>query len=242
MTSHPNPPSHQAPPDSPNTAQKPVNPAMRLRTAIDLMLTVIGRRIKSLMPPNPTPEDWFAPKPEHPTPEEAKTQRALDRANYTYDWIIALARTLAGSKKFVLPWRFPRMAPITDPAALAALRALKGLSLGPLKQVPNDYTRELAAMPPCAGSSTPSPPTSSPPRLARRCGIDKQSDYWPKDLMEITQTPIAWAKANPPNPEKTSEPPEPAPPAPSNAGPPAEPDSANPVIPDPRKTPRQGGP
>jgi hypothetical protein len=42
-------------------------------------------------------------------------------------------------------------------------------------------------------------------RLARRAGIKKTSDYWPLDLIAITQTPADWADQNPPGPDPRDE-------------------------------------
>jgi hypothetical protein len=42
-------------------------------------------------------------------------------------------------------------------------------------------------------------------RLTRRAGIKKTSDYWPLDLIAITQTPADWADQNPPGPDPRDE-------------------------------------
>jgi hypothetical protein len=72
-------------------------------------------------------------------------------------------------------------------------------------------------------------------RLARRAGIKKTSDYWPLDLIAITQTPADWADQNPPGPDPRDEP---AHEPPESAPAPAEPAPAEPAppIPDPAST------
>jgi hypothetical protein len=87
-------------------------------------------------------------------------------------------------------------------------------------------------------------------RLAGRLGISKDSDYWPADLIAITQTPVQWAKENPPGPDPRDEPapqptpaqaePTPKPPEPPQprapASPPDPPPHPDPNPPDAKKS------
>jgi hypothetical protein len=144
-----------------------------------------------------------------------KQLRAPDRANTTMDWIIALARTLAGDRKYRLTSPSPARTQRAKPAHAAPRPTHKPFSL-------RDTLRRLGCLPPKPTSTEESralarlhymkkvfatqPTGIIAARLARRAGIKKTSDYWPIDLIAITQTPVQWADENPPEPDPRDEP------------------------------------
>jgi hypothetical protein len=139
------------------------------------------------------------------------------------DWIIALARTLAGSSKYLIPWRIPRFKPLHVTRNSQEVRdALRKFGAIPTPTEASRYQARLRYMKKVFATQ---PTGIIAARLAGRLGISKDSDYWPADLIAITQTPVQWAKDNPPGPDPRDEP---AQPTPAQAEPAPQPHGADP--------------
>jgi hypothetical protein len=165
------------------------------------------------------------------------------------DWIIALARTLAGSSKYLIPWRIPRFKPLHVTRNSQEVRdALRKFGAIPTPTEASRYQARLRYMKKVFATQATGVIAA---RLAGRLGISKDSDYWPADLIAITQTPVQWARENPPGPDPRDTPrdepvpqptpaqAEPAPQAcePPEPGAPVSPPDADPKLePDPKKS------
>ena len=135
-------------------------------------------------------------------------QRAEQRVEHTMDWIECLLRTLRGDRSFRIPYRIPN-AP-RAPSLRKDLRARIGL---PPLPPPTDHTRFLARRRYMKKIFASVPTNIIVRRLAARLGIGEDTDFWPTELLAITQTPIEWAKQAHAKP-RASAPSEPDPPAP----------------------------
>jgi hypothetical protein len=181
--------------------------------------------------------------------------RAPARAHTTLEWILALARCLAGDSYYRLKSRFPSRTPRAKPPRpkpqpaqpkFSLRDALRRLGFLPPKPKHTEESRALARLRHMRRVFATQPTCVIAARLARRAGIKKTSDYWPLDLIAITQTPADWADQNPPGPDPRDEPaPQPAPAQAAPAGPtpvsePAAPAEPDPADPNPAKPPRDG--
>jgi hypothetical protein len=171
--------------------------------------------------------------------------RAPARATATLEWILALARCLAGDSYYRIKSRLPSRTPRAKPPRpkphpaqpkFSLRDALRRLGFLPPKPKHTEESRALARLRHMRKVFATQPTNVIAARLARRAGIKKTSDYWPLDLIAITQTPADWADQNPPGPDPRDDPrdepaPEPREPAPA----PTEP--APPILTPPKPFP-----
>jgi hypothetical protein len=181
--------------------------------------------------------------------------RAPARATATFEWILALARCLAGDSYYRLTSCLPRRtrratSPSSKPGkthgkSLSIRDTLRRLGFLPPKPKHTEESRALARLNYMRKVFATQPTGVIAARLAGRAGIRKDSDYWPLDLIVITQTPAQWADDNPPGPDPRDEDPcdEPTQPARAgHSGPTAQSEPAGPPPPDAMriKPPRDG--
>ena len=150
------------------------SPARQFQRAINTMLELARELLARLTPQAAAPE----PLP----PKAARVDSALQ-------WIIALARTLAGDRTYLRPYRLPRLKPF--PALCAKLRACCGL---PPVPKPTEASRAAARLNYMRRVFATEPTGKIAARLARRIGIKRTSENWPADLVAIQETPVEWAR------------------------------------------------
>ena len=150
------------------------SPARQFQRAINTMLELARELLARLTPQAAAPE----PLP----PKAARAESALQ-------WIIALARTLAGDRTYLRPYRLPRLKPF--PALCAGLRARCGVPPSPK---PTEATRAAARLTYMCRVFATEPTGKIAARLARRVGIKRTSENWPADLVAIQETPVEWAR------------------------------------------------
>jgi hypothetical protein len=149
---------------------------------------------------------WVVPA----TPKEDRRQTRLITAS---DWLIALMRIFSGDTKYMRPWTLPRWKPFggrRSPQILAAC------GVKPSTSKSTEAQRERARYLYMLKVFATVPTGKIAMRLARRFGIKKNSDYWPRSLIEIHETPRAFCFRNYVKPNRVNngiiEPPPPPPP------------------------------
>jgi hypothetical protein len=131
------------------------------------------------------------------TPSEARIQ---SRANGLAEWVHALCRVMAGDPSYIRNWRMPRSRIPGFRDMVNAMRVQFGKKpfadrkkpTTPKPQATEEsrararraYMLRVFARQPVATIAT---------RLARRLGIKPTDKAWPTDLLDITETPRAWA-------------------------------------------------
>ena len=161
------------------------SPALQFKRAISHLLSrakdVWDRYIPRADSPLPAPE---------PTPQYL---RAAARAEATYGWVIALARTMAGDRYYVRPWRLPRMKSL--PGMVRMMRIICGVRPTPPSTEDSrlrrriNYIRKVMSTQPVGKIAR---------RIAGRLHIKPSSGFWPHELVDITDTPQQWANARRP--------------------------------------------
>jgi hypothetical protein len=157
------------------------------------MFQKVNELIRALTPyPNPQPD--VPPR----TPKEA---RQLTRANHTEEWICGLARALVGDLLYHLPRHLPGR---PAPAARVPQDVIDAAKASPTPDQPSqpkppakprtDHTRWLARLNRQRHVFATVPTAIIAARLARRCDIVADSDFWPVQLMDIHEPPIVWGK------------------------------------------------
>jgi hypothetical protein len=166
----------------------------------------------------PTPADARV------VPQTLKKVRTQTRAINLGGWAIALARIVSGDTKYMRPGTLPRSKPhgggtspqthdacSLEPSSTATTQAAR-------ERARDLYMLKLFAVP--TGKIAAS--------LARRLGIKRDSEYWPRALIEIHETPLAFCFRNDVEPNRVSggriaPPPRPDPLKPARAPRPASP-------------------
>jgi hypothetical protein len=151
---------------------------------------------------------------------------AEQRLIRTLDWILALARTLAGSSTYLLPQKRQPAAkprkpakPRTRPAPPSPehLTEEQRAELEQDRETNRDVARVRYMKKIFATQAT----NRIAKRLARRLGAKEGTDWWPEELLAITETPVAWAARTFRQPSETPRlhpEPEPSPPEPEAPG------------------------
>jgi hypothetical protein len=197
------------------TARAP-NPTAPFTLAFNLLIERGRDLLDRLQAANRSADTTYLPKrfAAQPQAGEQRVRRALD-------WILALACTLAGNRFYLLPARAPRRP--GQPRAPDQVRP---------KPAPRPSTpaqREVAQLRYMRIVLASQPVGRIAKRLARRLAIRNDSDSWPLALLDITETPAAWAArahAEPQSePQRADHPPafDPEPPAPHPAAAPSNP-------------------
>jgi len=172
-----------SPPIDPDLLRR--NPGLIFQRTFNLLFQKAREIIRALTPSEP-------PQPDVP-PRTPKERRQLTRARYTEDWICGLVRALAGDHQYMLPARpQPPAKPDGDDRAHPANDPKSNPPAKPRAQT--DHTRWLARLNRQRHVFATVPTATIAARLARRCDIVPDSDFWPVQLMDIHDPPIVWGK------------------------------------------------
>jgi hypothetical protein len=171
-----------SPPIDPDLLRR--NPGLIFQRTFTLLFQKAREIIRAL-----TPSEH--PQPDVP-PRTPKERRQLTRARYTEDWICGLVRALAGDHLYMLPARAQAKA-AADPAQ-SPKAAPDGTKPNPpaKPRTHTDHTRWLARLNRQRHVFATEPTATIAARLARRCEIKPDSDFWPVLLMEVHEPPAVW--------------------------------------------------
>jgi hypothetical protein len=188
---------------------EPPNPTLVFRRAINVMLNFAQDLLGRIKGAAKLKNRDHLPKPwRHP-------QRAEQRLMRTLDWIFALSRTLAGDRRYLLP--APRSQPATPPKP-GKPRAKPAHPQTERTEAEQEQHRELRRIRYMSTIFATQSTSRIARRIARRLGAKPGTDWWPEELLAITETPVAWAARNhrqATQPPAANPAPEPLPPQPA---------------------------